>query len=122
MAIIDTTNVVESTMFLKSKLKKNMVGDNYYIGSLQHKINKEWMYRGNVIDIEEENNRQNNYTKEKPIYTPVEVVIQTVISDKGVKLADDWKKIIFRELKHPKPLGKRFRFSLDFEKNIEYTQ
>ena len=29
MAIIDTTNVVESTMFLKSKLPKNMVGDNY---------------------------------------------------------------------------------------------
>jgi hypothetical protein len=99
-----------------------MVGDNYYIDSLQHKINNEWLYRSNLIDIEEENNRQNYYTKEKPSYTPIEVVIQTVIGDKGIKLSDDWKKIVFRDLKYPNPLGKRFRFSLDFEKNVEYTQ
>ena len=105
MAIIDTTNVVESSMFLKSKVKKNMVGDNYYINSLQHKINNEWLYRSNLIDIEEEINRQNYYTKEKPNYTPIEVVIQTVIGDKGIKLSDDWKKIVFRDLKYPNPLG-----------------
>ena len=122
MAIIDTTNVIESSMFLKSKLKKNMVGDNYYINSLQHKINNEWMYRANLIDIEEENNRQNHYTKEKPKYTPIDVVMQTVITDKGIKLAEDWKKIVFQNLKHPNPIGKRFRFSLDFEKNLEYTE
>lgn len=122
MAVIDTTNVVESSIFLKSKVKKNMVGDNYYIDSLQHKINNEWLYRYNLIDIEEENTRQNCYTKEKPNYSPIDVVIQTVITDKGIKLAEDWKKLVFRNLKHLNPLGKRFRFSLDFEKNVEYTE
>ena len=122
MAIIDTTNVVESSIFLKSKLKKNMVADNYYIDSLQNKINREWIYRSNLVDIEEENNIQNHYTKEKPLYTPVESVIQSVITDKGEKLADDWKKLVFKNLKHSSPLGKRFRFSLNFEKNIEYIE
>ena len=122
MAIIDTTNVIESSMFLKSKVKKNMVGDNYYINSLQHKINNEWLYRANVIDIEEENIRQNYYTKEKPKYSPIDVVLQSVITDKGLKLSEDWKKIVFQNLKHSNPIGKRFRFSLNYEKNIEYTE
>lgn len=122
MAIIDTTNVIESSIFLKSKVKKNMVGDNYYIESLQHKINNEWLYRYNLVDIEEENNRQNYYTKEKPKYTPVETVIQTVITDKGIKLAADWKKLVFRNLKHPNMIGKRFRFSFNFERSLEMAE
>ena len=122
MAVINTTNVVESSMFLKAKLKKNMVGDNYYIESLQSKIDAEWNYRHNVFDIEEECNKQSFYTKQKPVYTPVEVVMQHVITDKGIKLADDWKKLVFKNVKHPVFEGKRFRFSLKFEKNNEYTE
>lgn len=122
MAIIDTTDVVESSMFLKAKLKKNMVGDNYYLQTLQQKINAEWDYRYNVFDIEEENNRQMSYTKDKPKYTPIEAVIQHVKTDKGIDLADDWQKLVFRDTKHPTCLGKRFRFSLEFEKNPEYTE
>lgn len=122
MAVIDTTNVIDSAMFMKAKLKKNMVGDNYYIESLQHKVNNEWMYRYNVVDIEEENEKQKTYTKEKPVYTPTEAVIQKVVSDTGEKYADDWKKLVFREYNHPVFHGKRFRFSLDFAKNVEYTE
>jgi hypothetical protein len=44
------------------------------------------------------------------------------MGEAGKKLAEDWKKIVFQNLKHPNSLGKRFRFSLDFEKNIEYTE
>lgn len=122
MAVINTTDVVESSMFLKAKLKKNMVGDNYYIESLQSKIDAEWNYRHNVVDIEEENNKQVFYSTQKPVYTPIEVVIQHVVTDKGVKLAEDWKKLVFRNVKHPVFRGKRFRFSLDFEKNPLYTE
>ena len=122
MAVINTTDVVESSMFLKAKLKKNMVGDNYYIESLQSKIDAEWNYRHNVVDIEEENKKQISYTNQKPFYTPIEAVIQHVTTDKGVKLADDWKKLVFRNVKHPVFRGKRFRFSLDFEKNATYTE
>ena len=88
MSVIDTTDVVESSIFLKSKLKKNMVGDNYYIESLQHKINNEWLYRYNLVDIEEENNRQNHYTKDKPLYTPIDVVIQSVIKSHIILFKD----------------------------------
>lgn len=122
MAVINTTDVVESSMFLKAKLKKNMVGDNYYIENLQSKIDVEWDYRHNVFDIEEEKSKQNFYTTQKPVYTPIEVVMQHVITEKGVKLADDWKKLVFRDIKHPIFRGKRFRFSLDFEKNPVYTE
>ena len=122
MAVIDTTNVIDSAMYMKAKLKKNMVGDNYYIESLQHKVNNEWMYRYNVIDIEEENEKQKFYTKDKPVYTPTEAVIQKVVSDTGEKYADDWKKLVFQDSKHPTFHGKRFRFSLDFAKNVEYTE
>lgn len=122
MAVINTTDVIESSMFLKAKLKKNMVGDNYYIETLQSKIDEEWNYRHNVFDIEEENKKQMVYTNQKPKYTPVEVVMQHVVTEKGEKLADDWKKLVFRNMKHDVFRGKRFRFSLNFEKNTEYTE
>ena len=35
MAVINTTNVIDSSMYLKAKLPKNMVGENYYIENLQ---------------------------------------------------------------------------------------
>lgn len=122
MAIIDTTEVVESSMFLKAKLKKNMVGDNYYLQSLQSKVDAEWDYRYNVVDIEEEPEKQTKYTKEKPKYVPIETVVQHVKSDKGIDLSEDWLKLVFRNIKHPTVIGKRYRFSLDFEKNPTYTE
>lgn len=122
MAVINTTDVIESSMFLKAKLKKNMVGDNYYMESLQSKIDAEWDYRHNLCDIEEENQKQMKYTTNEPKYTPVEAVVQHVITDTGVKLANDWKKLVFKNIKHPIFRGKRFRFSLDFEKNPLYTE
>ena len=49
MAVINTTNVIDSSMYLKAKLPKNMVGENYYIENLQDKRNKDWAYRYNVV-------------------------------------------------------------------------
>jgi hypothetical protein len=99
-----------------------MVGDNYYLETLQSKIDAEWDYRYNVVDIEEEIKRQYSYTSEAPVYTPIEVVIQHVLTEKGIKLAEDWKKIVFKNTKHPTKRGQRYRFSLDFEKNPTYTE
>lgn len=121
MAIIDTTNTVESAMFLKSRVPKNMVGENYYIKTLQQKIDAEWSYRYNVVDIEEEKNKQIVYTKKVPVYTPIEVVIQTVKSERGEALADDWKLLVFRDCKYNNFLGKRFRFNLDFDEGKTYS-
>ena len=114
MALVDTTKVIDNSIFLKAKLDKNMVGSNYYIENLQHKRDKDWEFRYNLVDIEEENEKQCDYTDEYPKYTPIDVVIRNVKSDKGKDLGSDWANIAFRNLKHPVFLGKRFRFQREF--------
>lgn len=114
MPVIDTSNTIDTSVFLKSKLKKNMVGDNYYIENLQHKRNLDWEYRYNRVDIEEELEKQVYYTTEKPNYTPIEVVITNVKNDKGEDMGTDWAHLSFKNLKHPNGEGSRYRFSLDF--------
>lgn len=108
--VINSTDLILSSIKKKTNLKKNMSKENYYLKMLQNKIDYEWDYRYNVVDIEEENIRGS----EK--YEPVEVVIQSVYSEKEKKtLSDDWKRIIFRNIKHPIDRGKRYKFSLDFD-------
>ena len=114
MALVDTTSVIDNSIFLKAKLDKNMVGSNYYIENLQYKRDKDWEFRYNVVGIEEENEKQCDYTNELPNYTPIDVAIRTVKSDKGKDLGLDWADIAFKNLNHPVFLGKRFRFSTEF--------
>lgn len=121
MALIDTTNVVDSSMYLRAKLKNNMVGDNYYIENLQEKRNADWEFRYNVVQIEEESKRQINYTPELPGYLPLEVVIRNVKNDRGQDLGMDWADISFKDLKYPSTLGQRYRFQLDFPNMEEMT-
>lgn len=122
MALIDTTNVVDSSMYLRAKLKNNMVGDNYYIENLQEKRNADWEFRYNVVQIEEESKRQINYTPELPGYLPLEVVIRNVKNDRGQDLGMDWADISFKDLKYPSTLGQRYRFQLDFPNMKEMTE
>ena len=86
MALVDTTSVIDNSIFLKAKLDKNMVGSNYYIENLQYKRDKDWEFRYNVVGIEEENEKQCDYTNELPNYTPIDVAIRAVKSDKGKDL------------------------------------
>ena len=113
--IYNTTNNLESSIYLKSKFGKNFVGDNYYIYNFQEKRSKEWKYRSNVIDLDEEKEKQIYYSTHDPIYTPLEAVIQNAKNDKGDKLGDDWKLLSFERLDYETKIGKRYRFSLDFE-------
>ena len=110
MAIIDTTGTLDTSMYLKAKLKNNMVGDNYYIENLQDKRNLDWEYRYNVVDIEEELNKDVKYTTNLPCYTPVEAVIQSVKDDKHNDLGTDWASLSFKDLYHPSEIGYRYRF------------
>ena len=122
MAVIDTTTVIDSSMFLKARLPKNMVGENYYIENLQDKRNKDWAYRYNVVGIEEEIQRQLEYTCELPSYTPIDVVIRSVKSERGEDLGTDWAELSFRDLKYPIGVGRRYRFSLDFPDMTKMTE
>jgi len=114
MAIYDTTNILDNSIYLKSKLKKNMVGDNYYIENLQNRRNLDWYSRYNVVDIEEELGKQTTYSPYDPIFSPVESVITNVKTPTGDQLSDDWARLAFKDLDHPSKVGSRYRFSLDF--------
>lgn len=109
--VVDTTNIVDSAMILKARIPKNMVKKNYYLDELQKKINREWTYRYNVVDIEEEEIFGSNEFKS------VEAVIQTAYDTyQKTVMGDDWKRLVFKDLKHPVDEGKRYRFNVEFEK------
>lgn len=122
MAINDTTNVIDSSIYMKARLKHNMVGDNYYIENLQHRRNLDWEARYNIVDIEEELDKQLEYTDQSPVYTPIDVAIRNVKSIKGEDLGENWCNIAFRDLKHKSEVGSRYRFSTDFPDMTEMTE
>ena len=122
MGVINTTDVIDSSMFLKAKLDKNMVGSNYYIENLQHKRNLDWRYRYNVVGIEEELVKQLCYTNRRTSYTPIDAVITEVKTDRGEPLGTDWAHLAFQDLRHPCGIGYRYRFSLDFPNMVEMNE
>ncbi len=94
-----------------SQTPKNFDKDNYYLHTLQDKVDADWNYRPNRVDVEEEEIVDWGTSN----YTPIEVVIQTLKNDKGEKLADDYKKIVFRDIHHDKVIGMKYRFSFNFD-------
>lgn len=114
MALINTTNTVDSSIYLKNKFPHNKVGSNYYIQNLQEKRNKDWEFRPNLVDIEEELEKQCTYTVEPVKYSPIDVAIRKVKNEKGQDLGGDWADIAFRDLKHFCNLGSRYRFDTEF--------
>lgn len=92
---------------------KNYDKNNYYLKQLQDKINAEWGYRPNRVDIEYESNwalhDKGVYTKSE--YAPIEVVIQSVKSETGEAVSDEYKRIVFRDiLENRFRIGSKFRF------------
>lgn len=122
MALKDSTNLLHSSMEQKAKTGKNFDRkDNYWLQGVQDKLNAEWTYRSNRVDIEEEITRQLSYTKEPSKFSPLEVVIQEVITDKGEKLSKDWRRLVTKDCDYHNYVGKRFRFSYDFAKFTTLT-
>ena len=105
--IKDTTNYVNTTMLFKSKLTKNFSDDNYWIEGLQNKVNKEWDFATDVIDIQEEIDTYSNkgYRMAKPSYKNIEVRITSAYDETGNKLSNDYKNIIFKDVQHKQLLG-----------------
>lgn len=107
--VIDTTNLVDSSTCLHVNLEPNLISDNYYLSSIQDKIDYEWEYRANKIDIKEEK------VAGSGIYTDIQVVMDTVFNQKTKTImADDWMKLTFRDIHHNVDIGKRFLFSDEF--------
>lgn len=106
--VIDTTYNPTSYELL-TQTPKNLVKDNYYREVLQEKINADWEYRPNRVDVEQEK------TIGEEDYFPLEVVIQNVRSDKGEKVSDDIKRLVFKDINYKVRLGSKFRFSFNFD-------
>lgn len=94
---------------LLTQTPKNYAKNNYYIETLQEKIWADWEYRPNRVDIEQEKEIGSNE------YFPLEVVIQNVKNDKGEKVSDDYKRIVFKFVDYKVRLGTKFRFSYNFD-------
>lgn len=117
--VIDITHSASQYDIL-SQTPKNYDRDNYFLKELQDKVNAEWDYRPNRVDIEYERHWG------EQCWSPLEVVIQSVRSEKGSAISDDCKRIVFKNISEDRfVIGSRFRFSpkyvpsaLDIEKNV----
>ena len=110
MGKIVKNNNLQNIMANSPTFEKNHNKDNYYISSMQAKVNDVFEYRFNAFDIEEETvNGSLNFDM------PVEAAITTAITDRGKKLSEDWKKLTFKDISHYVQVGKRYKFSADPE-------
>lgn len=99
---------------LLSQTPKNYDEKNYFLRELQEKINAEWKYRPNRVDIE--------YEKDWGEWTwePIEVVVQTVKSEKGKAISNDCKNLVFRNINEDRfGIGNRFRFHPRYDLDIK---
>lgn len=108
MAVYDSTNV-KNTRTLLSQTPPNYVPENYYMKELQQKINADWPYRPNRFDIEKE------FVMGSEVYEPIQVVLQSVKNDKGTEVADDWMRVVYKDIYQNTHIGERFRFSQDLD-------
>lgn len=102
--VINTTHAANRYDIL-SQTPKNYNSENYFLKELQEKVDFDWPYRPNRVDIEYEN------AWGQQTYSPIEVVIQSVRSEKGTAISDDSKKLVFRDILEKRfRVGSRFRF------------
>lgn len=106
--VINSTGVVDSR-YLLSQTPPNEVEENYYLHELQDKVDADWAFRPNRASIEQETGVG---TEE---YFPLEVVMQSVRTDNGAKISDDWRRLVFKDIRYKCRIGTRFRFSADFD-------
>ena len=94
-----------------SQTPKNYSKYNYYLHTLQDKIDADWKYRPNRVDVEEQGIEDWGTDK----YTPIEVVIQTLKNDKGETVSDDLYRLVFKDCHRQNKVGYRYRFSYEFD-------
>ncbi len=108
MGQVFESTYIENCQYLLSQTPPNFVEENYYLKELQDKVDADWRFRPNRKWIEEEK------VHGAEEYTPIEVVVQSVKSDKGEVVSDDWYKLVFRDCSRKNKIGNRYRFAYDF--------
>lgn len=80
--------------------------DNYYLRELQDKVDAEWDYRPNRVQVEYET------VKNSDKWSPIEVVSQSVKNEKGKDVSEDFLNLVFRDIQESRfEVGHKFRFS-----------
>lgn len=114
--VINTTHSADRYDIL-SQTPKNYSSSNYFLKELQDKVNADWAYRPNRVDIEYEDDWG------QQTYSPIEVVIQSVKSEKGTSISDDCKAIVFKNIFEDRfTIGNRFRFASRFGDDTVQTE
>ena len=119
--IVDTTNFVDTSIYLKSKLSKNYFGDNYWIEGMQNKVDAAWRFAPDVVDIHEQRIEEDDlgFIKANPHYYETEIRLNSAYDEKGQKLSDDYKNILFKNIDHPMRLGTKYYFDIHDFKNSD---
>lgn len=93
-----------------SQTPKNYDKDNYFLKELQDKVDYEWEYRPNRVDVEFEDQWG------EQSWEPLEVVVQSVKSEKGEDISNDTRNLVFKNILEDRfNVGNRFRFSEDYD-------
>lgn len=104
-----------------SQTPKNYDESNFYIRTLQQKVDAEWPYRPNVVDIEYEEGWNAAGYWDSPGYPetewrPIEVVVQTVKTDRGADISEDCRRFVFKNIREDRfKIGSRFRFAPNYD-------
>lgn len=102
--IIKSTDI-KDTRYLSSQTPPDFSDKNYFLNYLQMKIDADWEYRPNRKWVEEE------HEPGSEDYSPLEVVVQTIKSDKGEAVSDDWYRLVFKDCQKVVRIGTRYRFA-----------
>ena len=86
-----------------SKTPKNFSKDNYWLKETQDQVDAYWIMRPNHVDIEQEM----HFGLDD--YETYEVVAQSVKTDSGTPISDDWRRFVFRDIHYDCPIGTKFR-------------
>ncbi len=114
--VINITNSASQYDIL-SQTPENYNPDNYFINQLQEKVNQEWIYRPNRVNIEYESNWGRSEWK------PIDVVVQSIKSETGTDISNDYRRIVFKNILERRfKIGHKFRFSPMYDLNAEVRE
>lgn len=108
MALYNSSDVRDTSELL-TQTPPNFPESNYFLNQIQEKIDYDWDYRPNRKIIEIETQQGSNE------YECIDVVVQTVKSDKGEPISDDWYRLVFRDCRRKNKVGTKYRFSYEFD-------
>ena len=121
--IKDISNGIFTPEYELSQTPDNYSPNNYYDNMLQKKIDYDWQFRPNRVTVE--------YLENKEVPTSwrkIEMVMQHIKSDTGDSISDDYRRLVFRNIRQTVTIGTKWRFSIDYhyyddekDKNIWLT-